>query len=217
MKDGVSDRLITVNPTALNVPAFKNAGWGVDIKRAHSPPIPSGPAGEYFTTVASLALNDEATVSQRPRGDETSVLLGSRFSSDSTDAPVDTKQLKMGAAARMEMHREEDDSSDISDDSDDDQNSETYARETRGGQVWANGCGRQRGQTGTEDTVRLYEKGASAPPSRRIVAHPQRTTSHGDIIVVVKESHAPTTRRIPRRCRLQVHHSIYRSRCRSWS
>jgi len=125
MKDGVSDRLITVNPTALNVPAFKNAGWGVDIKRAHSPPIPCGPAGDYFATAASRTFNDEATAGQRPRGDETSTLLGSRFSNDSTDAPVDSKQLKTGAATRMEMQREEDDSSDMSDDSEDEQNSET--------------------------------------------------------------------------------------------
>jgi hypothetical protein len=124
MKDGVGERLITVNPTSLNVPAFKNAGWGVDIKRAHSPPIPCGPAGEYFASAAGRAFNEEATAGQGARGDDASTLLGSRFSSDSVDTP-NAKPSKTGAARRMEMHREEDDSSDMSEDSDDDQNSET--------------------------------------------------------------------------------------------
>ena len=61
----------------------------------------------------------------RAAGDESSTLQGSRFSNDSLDTTA-TKTPKTSGARRMEMHREEDDSSDMSDDSDDDQGSETW-------------------------------------------------------------------------------------------
>ncbi|KAI5841036.1 stress-activated map kinase interacting protein 1-domain-containing protein [Morchella snyderi] len=50
MKDGVGERLISINPTALTIPAFKNAGWGSpsEIRRTYSPPIPVGAETEYF-------------------------------------------------------------------------------------------------------------------------------------------------------------------------
>ncbi|KAI5820601.1 stress-activated map kinase interacting protein 1-domain-containing protein [Pyronema omphalodes] len=121
-KDGVSERLIGVNPTTLNIPAFKNAGWGVgqDIKRNYSPPIPCGPAGEYFASAAGRAFNEEATPGLGgPGGDETSTLL-SHFSNDSLET-TNAKAPKSNIARRIEMHREEDDSSDMSDESDDEQ------------------------------------------------------------------------------------------------
>jgi len=126
MKDGVGERVITVNPSSLNIPAFKNAGWGfgTEIKRTYSPPIPCGPAGEYFASAAGKAFNDEATVTGVGMGgDEGSTLMGSRFSSDSFDTN-NTKTPKGDGVVKgsggLPMHREEDDSSDMSDDSDDD-------------------------------------------------------------------------------------------------
>lgn len=115
MKDGIGERLITLNPTALNVPAYKNAGWAVaqDIKRTYSPPIPTGAAGEYFAPPqrAGRSLVDDAT----PVG--TAVPLRSRFSDDTLDV-VGTARTR-GRAQQRRMHREEDDSSDPSDESED--------------------------------------------------------------------------------------------------
>lgn len=111
-----------MNPTTLNIPAFKNAGWGVgqDIKRNYSPPIPCGPAGEYFASAAGRAFNEEATPGLGGLGgDETSTLL-SHFSNDSLET-TNAKAPKSNIARRIEMHREEDDSSDMSDESDDEQ------------------------------------------------------------------------------------------------
>ncbi|EEH22938.2 hypothetical protein PABG_05149 [Paracoccidioides brasiliensis Pb03] len=57
IKDGVGDRLITVNSSILNTPGFRAAGWSsiagahaAHIKRTYSPPIPTttAVASEYF-------------------------------------------------------------------------------------------------------------------------------------------------------------------------
>ena len=51
IKDGVGERLITLNTGVLNNPAFRAAGWQAnpaDIKRTYSPPIPTAIASEYF-------------------------------------------------------------------------------------------------------------------------------------------------------------------------
>ena len=44
IKDGVGERLITLNTSVLNNAAFRSAGWTAnpaDIKRTYSPPIPT--------------------------------------------------------------------------------------------------------------------------------------------------------------------------------
>ncbi|TVY37022.1 hypothetical protein LOCC1_G007032 [Lachnellula occidentalis] len=49
--DGVGERLITINDSFLNTAGFKAAGWrpnAANIKRTHSPPIPTAIASEYF-------------------------------------------------------------------------------------------------------------------------------------------------------------------------
>src|SRR5690554_1226860 len=123
MKDGVGERLITLNPTALNVPAFKNAGWGAtqDIKRTYSPPIPSGTTGEYFAnTNVGKTLVEETTPRLGIQAVDDGALLGSRFSAGSEDGGGRTPRADGGMRNRAMQHREEDDSSDMSDDSDDD-------------------------------------------------------------------------------------------------
>lgn len=118
MKDGIGERLITLNPTALNLPAYKNAGWATaqDIKRTYSPPIPTGAAGEYFAPPQrqGRSLVDDAT----PVGTVVAApMLRSRFSDDTLDTGTVRKR------AQRRMHREEDDSSDPSDDSEDEEES----------------------------------------------------------------------------------------------
>ena len=51
IKDGVGERLITVDPAVFNTPGFRSAGWQpnpADIKRTYSPPIPTAIASDYF-------------------------------------------------------------------------------------------------------------------------------------------------------------------------
>lgn len=59
IKDGVGERLINVNTSVLNNPAFRAAGWApnaADIKRTYSPPIPTAVASEYFQAPRSAGL-----------------------------------------------------------------------------------------------------------------------------------------------------------------
>lgn len=122
MKDGVGERLITLNPATLNVPAFKNAGWGMaqDVRRTYSPPIPSGTTGEYFAnTSAGKTLHESTAQTALQTGDD-GILLGSHFSGDSQEGGARTPRPEMGIKSRTMHHREEDDSSDMSDDSDED-------------------------------------------------------------------------------------------------
>ncbi|CZT00245.1 related to stress activated MAP kinase interacting protein [Rhynchosporium graminicola] len=113
ISDGVGERLITINDAFLNNAGFKAAGWRpnpANIKRTHSPPIPTAIASEYFQApprVASLAHN----------GLEDDVEEGGLV----TGGGVDT--VGPGPAIKRRRRREqmeEEDSSDLSDESEDD-------------------------------------------------------------------------------------------------
>lgn len=111
MKDGVGERLITVNPTALNAPGFRNAGWGnpAEIRRTHSPPIPVGTSSEYFARAprsagdAPVGFND---------GDDDPTRHG---------LPERSTRGDRIPHRMREVLRDDDDSSDASDDSDDEE------------------------------------------------------------------------------------------------
>ncbi|PWW76804.1 hypothetical protein C7212DRAFT_344274 [Tuber magnatum] len=145
MRDGVGERLITVNPAALNVPAFKNAGWGCpsEIRRTYSPPIPVGASTEYFTGRAPLSNRDAddspvPSLQQHYQQQQVGGVdlgrsfmrlgLASHFSNESTDA-VDmgftgnTGRLEeVKEKVRREHHGDrEDDSSDMSEESEDEE------------------------------------------------------------------------------------------------
>ncbi|TGO41545.1 hypothetical protein BHYA_0020g00430 [Botrytis hyacinthi] len=111
--DGVGERLITINDGFLNTPGFKAAGWrtnAANIKRTHSPPIPTAIASEYFQApprsagLAPSGLEDEV--------DEGGLLTGG--AGDTVGPGIATKRR------RRREQMEEEDSSDLSDDSDDD-------------------------------------------------------------------------------------------------
>lgn len=112
VKDGVGERLITINDGFLNTSGFKSAGWRSNpayIKRVHSPPIPTAIASEYFQAPrlarGGVGLEDEA--------EEGGMVTGGGFTGDT-----------MGPGAAIKRRRrieqmEEEDSSDLSDESDD--------------------------------------------------------------------------------------------------
>jgi hypothetical protein len=141
MRDGVGERLISLNPASINVPAYKNAGWGAaaEIRRTYSPPIPSGAGAEYFTNPPPkpISLGDgtfpaAVTSASERRGngdagnDNTLAGLTSHFSNESTELAVDKPEARRRKRRERELHREDDDSSDMSDDSDDDESSQAW-------------------------------------------------------------------------------------------
>lgn len=112
ISDGVGERLITINDAFLNTAGFKAAGWRANpanIKRTHSPPIPTAIAAEYFqapprTALAHGGLEDDI--------DEGGLVTGGGV--DTVGPGIATKRR------RRREQMEEEDSSDLSDDSDDD-------------------------------------------------------------------------------------------------
>ena len=114
ISDGVGERLITINDAFLNTAGFKAAGWRpnpANIKRTHSPPIPTAIASEYFQApprsagLASTGLEDET---------EEGTLITGGGAGDTVGPGIATKRR------RRREQMEEEDSSDLSDDSDED-------------------------------------------------------------------------------------------------
>ncbi|TVY13448.1 Target of rapamycin complex 2 subunit sin1 [Lachnellula arida] len=109
--DGVGERLITINDSFLNTAGFKAAGWrpnAANIKRTHSPPIPTAIASEYFQAAPRSAglptgLEDEI--------EEGGMVTGGG-AGDTVGPGIATKRR------RRREQMEEEDSSDLSDDSD---------------------------------------------------------------------------------------------------
>lgn len=129
IKDGVGERLITVNPTTLNAPGFRNAGWGnpAEIRRTHSPPIPVGASTEYFAAAPKSAGEPPSVYNDGE--DDPSKAFGHIISQDSLELAPDRvvrgeriprRRLRDG------MQREEED--DTSDASDETEEEETVAQ-----------------------------------------------------------------------------------------
>jgi target of rapamycin complex 2 subunit MAPKAP1 len=114
IKDGVGERLITVNSSVLNNPGFRLAGWSAnapDIKRTYSPPIPTTITSDYFQApprsagLAPPGFGDEE--------EEGGMVTGG--GSNDTIGPVLTARKR-----RKREALDDDDSSDLSDESDED-------------------------------------------------------------------------------------------------
>lgn len=115
IKDGVGERLINVNSSVLNNPAFRAAGWvpnTADIKRTYSPPIPTAITSEYFQAPRSAGLR--APESFGDDEDEGGMVTGGGGSNDTVGPTLNAKRRR-----RKEI-LDEDDSSDLSDESDED-------------------------------------------------------------------------------------------------
>ncbi|KAI9733748.1 MAG: hypothetical protein M1818_007162 [Claussenomyces sp. TS43310] len=115
IKDGVGERLITINDTFLNTPGFKAAGWRsnpAQVKRTYSPPIPTAVASEYFQVPPRSAglpftdLDDDI--------EEGGMVTGGG-AGDTVGTGIATTKRR-----RKRPQIDEEDSSDLSDDSDED-------------------------------------------------------------------------------------------------
>lgn len=114
MRDGVGERLITVNSSVLNNPAFRLAGWtpaASDIKRTYSPPIPTATAAEYFQGPRTTGLSG----ANFGDDDEEGGMVTGGGGSNETVGPLLNSKRK-----RRKEQLDEDDSSDLSDESDED-------------------------------------------------------------------------------------------------
>jgi hypothetical protein len=115
IKDGVGDRLITVNSSVLNDPAFRAAGWqpnASDIKRTYSPPIPTAITSEYFQAPRSAGVRGADFGDDDE--EEGGMVTGGGGSNDTVGPDIRTRRR------RRKEQLEEDDSSDLSDESDED-------------------------------------------------------------------------------------------------
>ncbi|KAF2465823.1 stress-activated map kinase-interacting protein-like protein [Lindgomyces ingoldianus] len=115
IKDGVGERLINVNTTFLNNPAFRAAGWvpnAADIKRTYSPPIPTAITSEYFQAPRSAGLKAPAGFGEDE--EEGGMVTGGGGSNDTVGPTLNARRR------RRKEQLDEDDSSDLSDESDDD-------------------------------------------------------------------------------------------------
>ncbi|CBX97315.1 similar to stress-activated map kinase-interacting protein [Plenodomus lingam JN3] len=122
IKDGVGERLINVDSSVLNNPAFRAAGWvpnAADIKRTYSPPIPTAITSEYFQAPRSAGL-------KAPEGfgddEEEGGMVTGGGSNDTVGPTLNAKRR------RRKEQLEEDDSSDLSDESDEDDDAQRIHR-----------------------------------------------------------------------------------------
>jgi hypothetical protein len=108
ISDGIGERIITINDSFLNTSGFKAAGWrSANIKRTHSPPIPTAITAEYFQAPPkSVGIED----GENEVGDGGMITGGG--AGDTVGPGPATKRR------RRREREEEEDSSDLSDDSD---------------------------------------------------------------------------------------------------
>jgi target of rapamycin complex 2 subunit MAPKAP1 len=117
IKDGVGERLITINSSILNTPGFRAAGWTAnpaDIKRTYSPPIPTTSHSEYFQGPVGPGIH---RITSWPEEEEEGGVVTGRRSNDTIGPAPATKRR------RRREQMEEEDSSDLSDESDDEADS----------------------------------------------------------------------------------------------
>ena len=123
--DGVGERLINLNTSVLNNPAFRAAGWVPDtsaVKRCYSPPIPTTGAGvrnEYFQ-VPRRNLRDQEDEDRDGGG----MVTGHQGSEDTIGAGGLANERKRRRTRKEQL--EEDDSSDLSDDSEEEEKSAAH-------------------------------------------------------------------------------------------
>lgn len=109
VKDGIGERLISVNNSILNTPGFRAAGWSSDpVQRTYSPPIPTKGTSEYFQNDAIL----QRETSQGDEEEEGGMVTG-RASNDTVGPGRNFRRR------RRKETMDDDDSSDLSDESDD--------------------------------------------------------------------------------------------------
>lgn len=179
-KDGIGERLISVNSSILNTPGFRAAGWTADpVTRTHSPPIPTAVNTEYFHS-GGVLLREQ---SREDDGEEGGMVTG-RKSNDTIGPTFNVKRR------RRKEQIEDDDSSDLSDESDEDENAtQRAAQQIRFAKMPA----RDRSGSSPANTSETQEQPAvtitspSKPDTRR------RTGSLGAVEAVKARARADTT------------------------
>ncbi len=115
IKDGVGERLITINDAFLNTPGFKAAGWRTNPssrQRTHSPPIPTAVTSEYFKAPQAAGL--PAINFGENANEEGGMVTGG--GAENTFGPGQGVKRR-----RRREQLEEEDSSDLSDESEEDE------------------------------------------------------------------------------------------------
>lgn len=147
IRDGTGDRILTVNSSLLQSPAYRAAGWGdvttanaPHIRRSYSPPIPTTTAlaSGYYRNVQDDVITVKRSsglalgIPEEDDEDESSTLITGRRSPSIVDFRrrhgLDRKhgrRVRQNPRATTPLGAGHDDSSDLSDDSDD---SERYGR-----------------------------------------------------------------------------------------
>lgn len=127
--------MINVNNSVLNTPGFRAAGWSsastnhADVKRTHSPPIPTTAAvsSEYYRLAvrdANAARNELQGLGLEDGEDDEGGMVTGKSHVDLTGRrhPGRTGKKKSRRDRQQEAHRQaeedDEDSSDLSDDSD---------------------------------------------------------------------------------------------------
>ena len=114
IKDGIGERLINVNSSVLNNPAFRSAGWSAnaaEIKRTYSPPIPTALTSEYFQGPPGSGIQ---RITSFPEDEDEGGMVTGRTSNDTVGPGPLAKRR------RRKEQLDDDDSSDLSDESDED-------------------------------------------------------------------------------------------------
>lgn len=128
--DGVGERLINVDTSFLNDPAYKAAGWSTnppELKRCYSPPIPTRITADYFKAPAYLNGRRDLETELPDDDEEGGMVTG--VTSNDVSGPNTTARRR-----RRREQLEEDDSSGLSDESDeseDDADDERPANQIR--------------------------------------------------------------------------------------
>ncbi|KAF2277912.1 SIN1-domain-containing protein [Westerdykella ornata] len=170
IKDGVGERLINVNTSVLNNPAFRAAGWipnAADIKRTYSPPIPTAITSEYFQAPRSAAL-------KAPEGfgdeEEEGGMVTGGGSNDTVGPTLNTRRR------RRKEQLEEEDSSDLSEESDEE------------------GEAAQRAATQIKFTKMPLRTRAGSSPIRGSALRTEITGAEGPSVLVTSPSKPPDGR-----------------------
>ena len=122
IQDGVGERLINLNGSVLNEPAFRAAGWLPDtaaVKRCYSPPIPTTGGADYFNR-PTRTRGESAQTAESPEESRGGIITGQRGSED-TLGPSALSEREKRRRKQGQRIDEDDDSSDLSDESEEDQ------------------------------------------------------------------------------------------------
>lgn len=194
--DGVGERLINLNTSVVNNPAFRAAGWLPDnaaVRRCYSPPIPTTGSGEYFQAPRHLARRSIGVNLEDERGGAGGMVTGHQGSEDTIGPGGALSGYEARKRRRRKEQLEEDDSSDLSDDSEEEEKSAAHGikfnkmpvrqgRSTSSPESMLKVAGAQAGEEGAGPAVNVIS------PSY----HPPRRESLGQVEAIKQRARRDT-------------------------